>query len=210
MTWEELSELEKTGLFDIQSHSYWHPNFNTEKQRLTPAQYEELVTTQLAKSRQAIETKLHTRVDLLAWPFGIVDEFLMMKAEQAGYIAGFALANRQVSRNDPVMALPRYPITDADIGRRFQRILRTLEDDPNSTYVGKVTNRLTAATGSLVTSSSASVQIAPAVALLPADQKCAPCSYRLRACSPLLELRKPGECGAAAAFLRTQEWVRLK
>jgi len=31
MSWEELRELQKSGLFDIQSHTFWHPNFKKEK-----------------------------------------------------------------------------------------------------------------------------------------------------------------------------------
>ena len=27
MTWEQLAALKATGLFSIESHSYWHPNF---------------------------------------------------------------------------------------------------------------------------------------------------------------------------------------
>ncbi len=33
LTWEQLLELKETWLFDIQSHSYWHPNFKEEKRR---------------------------------------------------------------------------------------------------------------------------------------------------------------------------------
>jgi hypothetical protein len=113
MNWGELSELEKTGVFDVQSHTSWHPNFNTERRRLSTEQYDQFVTMQFTKSRQTLATRLHKNVDLLAWPFGIVDQFLVMKARQAGYIAGFAL--RQVSiKDDGVMALPRYLITEAD------------------------------------------------------------------------------------------------
>jgi len=31
MSWAELRELQKTGFFDIQSHTYWHPNFKRRK-----------------------------------------------------------------------------------------------------------------------------------------------------------------------------------
>jgi Polysaccharide deacetylase len=34
LTWEQLRELQATGLVDIQSHTYWHPNFREEKRRL--------------------------------------------------------------------------------------------------------------------------------------------------------------------------------
>ena len=49
MTWEELAKLKQTGLFDIQSHTFWHPNFKVEKRRLAPAAYQKLVDSQLRK-----------------------------------------------------------------------------------------------------------------------------------------------------------------
>src|SRR4029453_12579211 len=39
MKWDQLAELSHTGLVDIQSHTYWHPNFKTEKKRLSPDAY---------------------------------------------------------------------------------------------------------------------------------------------------------------------------
>ena len=39
MTWEQLAELQATGLVEIHSHTYWHPNFHTEKKRLAPEAY---------------------------------------------------------------------------------------------------------------------------------------------------------------------------
>ena len=32
MTWAQLAEMKASGLVDIQSHTFWHPNFNVEKQ----------------------------------------------------------------------------------------------------------------------------------------------------------------------------------
>ena len=33
MTWDQLRELQKTGLFDMQGHTYWHPNFKQERKK---------------------------------------------------------------------------------------------------------------------------------------------------------------------------------
>lgn len=71
-TWEQLSALQRTGLFDIQSHTYWHPNFKKEKRRLAPRAYEEFVTAQLTKSRDQLQEQLGVRVDMLAWRTGRV------------------------------------------------------------------------------------------------------------------------------------------
>ena len=70
MTWDQLAELQRTGLFDIQSHTYWHPNSKTEKRRLSPAAYQSFVNTQLTKPRTVLKNKLGVNADLLAWPFG--------------------------------------------------------------------------------------------------------------------------------------------
>jgi peptidoglycan/xylan/chitin deacetylase (PgdA/CDA1 family) len=123
MTWEQLEELKETGLFEVQSHSYWHPNFRDEKRRLSSADYEKLVQVQLRKSKETIEKKLKTSVDMLAWPFGFFDDELIGKAIEAGYKAAFTLEGRHATLRDPVMALPRYLITRAHQPAGFAQLL---------------------------------------------------------------------------------------
>lgn len=144
MTWDELKELQSTGLFDIESHTYWHPNFNEEKKRLRPTQYEELVVTQLAKSKKVLENKLQTKADLLAWPYGIYDDDLITKAAQAGYIAALALNGRRVTSRDAIFTLPRYLITESDTGARLESILGKGADRPDPEYHGEVIDGVTA------------------------------------------------------------------
>jgi peptidoglycan/xylan/chitin deacetylase (PgdA/CDA1 family) len=123
LTWSQLQELKESGFFDIQSHTYWHPNFKREKKRLTPAQYDELVQSQLGRSKSVLESRLGNIVTMLAWPFGIYDNDLIRKALGAGYVAGFTLERRHATDSDNIMALPRYLITDTDEGRRFEALL---------------------------------------------------------------------------------------
>lgn len=113
MTWDQLADLKQTDLFDIQSHSFWHPNFNDEKRRLKHDEYEKFVRTQLVKSKQTLEKKLQTHVDMLAWPFGIFDDDLIGKAREAGYQAAFTIEGRHAAPGDSIMALPRYLVTQA-------------------------------------------------------------------------------------------------
>jgi len=123
MTWYQLRELKTTGLFDFQSHTYWHPNFKKERERLTPAEFEKLVHMQLTKSREKLEKELGVKVDLLAWPFGIFDPWLMAKAAEAGYKAAFTIERHPVTPEDQPMALPRYLLADTDRGKAFEAIL---------------------------------------------------------------------------------------
>jgi len=85
LTWAQLRELCESGLFDIQSHTYWHPNFKIERRRLDPGKYQEFVTFQLTQSKRTLERMLGGgQVDLLAWPFGIYDDELIHMANQSG------------------------------------------------------------------------------------------------------------------------------
>jgi peptidoglycan/xylan/chitin deacetylase (PgdA/CDA1 family) len=123
MTWDQLRELKKTGLFDVQSHTYWHPNFKKERRKLTGPALDQLVMTQLRKSKARIETELGGRVDMLAWPFGIYDDYLIAKAAEAGYVATFTIDRRHATAADPVMKLPRYLLINADSGKAFVQLL---------------------------------------------------------------------------------------
>lgn len=123
MTWDQLRELKKTGLFDIQSHTYWHPNFKRDKRKLKPEEFEKLVTTQLQKSKSRLEKELGGSVDMLAWPFGIYDNYLLKKAAEAGYVATFSIERRHATSADSVMKLPRYLLVNADSGKAFAQLL---------------------------------------------------------------------------------------
>src|SRR5712664_1348436 len=118
MTWEQLAEVKASGLVDIQSHTFWHPNFKVDKKRLAPAAYEKFVQDQLVKSKTVLDQRLGLKVDLLAWPFGIYDDDLIKAASEAGYVAAFSIERRPVTRTEKVMSLPRFIVTDADRGDR--------------------------------------------------------------------------------------------
>lgn len=123
MTWEQLRELKESGLFEFQSHSYWHPNFKKDRKKLSPAEYEKFADMQLKKSKERLEKELGVRVEMLAWPFGIYDNELIGKATGIGYIAAFTIERRISSSLDNIMTLPRFLMVDADRGKRFETIL---------------------------------------------------------------------------------------
>ena len=123
MTWAELAEMKASGLVDVQSHTFWHPNFTVEKKRLSPDAYSRLAHDQFAKSKAILEQKLGGKVDLLAWPFGLHDPELEQWARDEGYAAAFTIERRPVSHADKPMTLPRYIVVDADRGARFEALL---------------------------------------------------------------------------------------
>ncbi|HAY23425.1 MAG TPA: polysaccharide deacetylase, partial [Desulfobacterales bacterium] len=123
MTWAQLQELQQTGLFDVQSHTFWHPNFKHEKKKLKPEDYQRLVETQLVKSKVILEKRFGCVVDLLAWPFGIYDHELEQAARKAGYRAAFSIERRPASSVEGIMAQPRYLMTNSDGVKNFAAII---------------------------------------------------------------------------------------
>lgn len=123
MTWDQMRELKKTGLFEVQSHTYWHPNFKKERKKLSQPALDALVMTQLNKSKARLEKELGPTVEMLAWPFGIYDDYLIRKARDAGYVATFSIERRHASPSDSVFKLPRYLLVNADSGKSFVQLL---------------------------------------------------------------------------------------
>jgi peptidoglycan/xylan/chitin deacetylase (PgdA/CDA1 family) len=122
MTWDQVRELKKTGFFDIQSHTYWHPNFKKERERLSSSAYEKFVNMQMRKSKAKLEKEFDTKIDMIAWPFGIHDDFLIAKATEAGYVGTFTIEGHSANASDQAMKLPRYLLTNANRGKAFEWI----------------------------------------------------------------------------------------
>jgi peptidoglycan/xylan/chitin deacetylase (PgdA/CDA1 family) len=133
MTWDQLRTLKKNG-FDIQSHTFWHPNFKRDKKKMTPAEYEKFVTIQLKKSKDKLEKEMGSPVDLLAWPFGIYDDYLMKRAAEIGYKGTFTIEAHHAGPRDSVMKLPRYLLINADQGKAFARIVEGNAPKRNLAY----------------------------------------------------------------------------
>ena len=123
MTWEELKELQATGLFDIQGHTYSHANFKHEKKNRSAATFEKTVKRELVDSKKILEDKLGIKVTLLAWPFGIYNAYLEEAAANAGYEMAFTIDARAAMRKDRPMAQPRFMIIDALSTKTFTNIV---------------------------------------------------------------------------------------
>jgi peptidoglycan/xylan/chitin deacetylase (PgdA/CDA1 family) len=123
LTWKELAEMKASGLIDVQSHSYTHPNLRVEEQRMSGPSFDAFVRGELMRSRETIEHRLGARCDMLAWPYGIVDAELKEDARRTGYVAAFGIARHHATSMDDIMALPRYMITERNRNSSFERLL---------------------------------------------------------------------------------------
>ncbi len=123
LRWDELAEMQASGLIDCEPHTSSHPNFNTERTTRTPADFAQFVARELDEPRKTLTTHLGGPQDMLAWPYGIHDPALEAAAQAAGYRAAFALGGRVAPIGGPAYAIPRYQVYEADIGLRFDAVL---------------------------------------------------------------------------------------
>ena len=123
LMWDQLKKMKETGLFDIQSHTYWSPNFKKEKKKLSAEAYQKFVEKQLQQSKSILEKKLGGTVDLLAWPFGIYDDYLEKEAEKAGYVVSFSIDRRHANKSERMMSQPRYLMVNGDGTKGFAAII---------------------------------------------------------------------------------------
>ncbi|GBQ90269.1 polysaccharide deacetylase [Gluconacetobacter johannae DSM 13595] len=124
LTWGQLADMTLSGLVTVQSHTYWHPNFHVERAHRTAAAYRAFVDDQLVRSKRVLERRLGVPVELLAWPFGIVDADLRAAALRAGYRAAFGYGGGPASPGGDPFAIPRLPMSDADQGAVLAARLR--------------------------------------------------------------------------------------
>lgn len=126
MTWQQLQELQTTGLFDVQGHTYWHPNFKQEKRRLSAGEFQKLVDAQLIGAKNIIHKNLDKNITLLAWPYGIYDDYLEQEAKKAGYEMTFSIDARHASSKEGDLTQPRYMIVEPCSNKTFAEIIKGL------------------------------------------------------------------------------------
>jgi len=111
LTWDQLAEMLKSGLVDVQSHTYWHPNFRQERAHRTADDYRRFVDIQLQRSKDVVQRRLGVSIDMLAWPYGIVDTTLEEAATRAGYKYAYAFAGGWAHEGMDPLAIPRIPVS---------------------------------------------------------------------------------------------------
>ncbi len=83
LSWDEIREMESSGLIDIQSHMRTHQRWD--KPEIDRKTRSEIIFRELERSKNIIEKNLDKQCDTLCWPWGIYDEEDIALARSAGY-----------------------------------------------------------------------------------------------------------------------------
>jgi len=127
LSWEEMREMEESGLIDIQAHTYdlhyravagrrgtsrkpaviariYLPG---EDRLETREEYEERLYNDFLKARAAIRANLNKETDIMAWPFGAYNETALALARKAGFKYFVTMQVGLNRRGDSVEAIKR-------------------------------------------------------------------------------------------------------
>ena len=56
-----------------------------------------------------------TKIEELAWPYGIYDDYLEAEAQKAGYVMAFSIDRRNAAKDEKPMAQPRYLMQNGNL-----------------------------------------------------------------------------------------------
>jgi len=107
LSWDELKEMQSTGLIDIQSHTHrhirWFKEMNDVRQR-------EYLVEDLSRSKKIIEERLGKTCDALCWPWGDNNELSKEIALNAGYKMLFTTVKGSNYRREDLSEIKRIVI----------------------------------------------------------------------------------------------------
>lgn len=127
MTWDEIKDMEKSGLATIGSHSRSHPYF-TKPAIVDSPKYKEILRDEIYNSKIIIEKELGHKITTFAYPYGAYNEDAILEVIKAGYNAAVSVKsgindssrdewtmNRMIIRSDTTLSkfiaiLNHYPI----------------------------------------------------------------------------------------------------
>ena len=119
LTWDQVREMQESGLVDIGSHTLNNKN-------LTQIRSRDKLWDQIYGSKQAIEWYLKKPVQFIAYPGGQYDEGVAQMSKEVGYRAGFTLDYNLTHKLPQHYLLARIPIygSNSHTFLRFQLRLK--------------------------------------------------------------------------------------
>jgi peptidoglycan/xylan/chitin deacetylase (PgdA/CDA1 family) len=83
LSWDEMREMEASGLIDIQSHMHTHQRWD--QMKYDGKTRSNVISGELETSKKIIQDKLDKECSSLCWPWGIYNEEDITLARSAGY-----------------------------------------------------------------------------------------------------------------------------
>lgn len=110
LSWEELREMEASGLIDIQSHTHTHMKWNSSVTRAGNNEEGKDLKEDLEVSKHILDERLNKECIGLCWPWGINNEIYREAARLAGFRLFFTTEKGCNSRGEEINGLKRVVI----------------------------------------------------------------------------------------------------
>ncbi|MCE5287540.1 MAG: polysaccharide deacetylase family protein [Pelosinus sp.] len=101
LTWAQVQEMQNSGI-NFASHTLSHAILTKESN--------DSLQAQLVKSREALEYRLHQKIEFLAYPGGYYNREVIRMAKEAGYRAAFTINFGRTYKHPNLFSLNRIPI----------------------------------------------------------------------------------------------------
>ena len=113
LSWEEMREMEASGLIDIQPHTHRHRNLTDEDVN---------VEEELTLSRELIEKKLSKDCRFIAWPWGACNREVITIARRLGYQGGVITDKGANTFDFNPMRIKRFDTEKGNVGWLSRRL----------------------------------------------------------------------------------------
>ncbi|MBI2020632.1 polysaccharide deacetylase family protein [Candidatus Daviesbacteria bacterium] len=105
-SWEQLDEMQRSGLLAIESHSITH-------QDLTALSKDQRIK-ELSESKKILETRYGGPVNFIAYPYGFSNQQVWQDARSLGYVGGLGTWYSNIVSEGVIYNMPRIKIPGSD------------------------------------------------------------------------------------------------
>ena len=99
MSWQEITNIQKSGLIEIGSHTFNHLSL--------PSQTSAVQRDEIIRSKKILEDKLGIKINSFAYPYGKLDESLINMVKEAGYTNATGTVENSIMSLELIYNLPR-------------------------------------------------------------------------------------------------------
>lgn len=111
--WEQLAQMQSSGLFSFQAHSVNHANL--------PSLSNERLKFELTESKKTLEHKFGIPVNFIAYPYGLSNSNVWLEVKKAGFIGGLGAWPSNVVSEGVIYNMPRIKVGEGtDISKITQ------------------------------------------------------------------------------------------
>jgi peptidoglycan/xylan/chitin deacetylase (PgdA/CDA1 family) len=127
LSWDDLKTLAAEG-FDIQAHSKTHGDLRRAAAE-TDVQYARRIDAELGEPLRLFQRHLGRRSPVLAYPYGRVDDALLPKVREHGYVAAFTVRRESNGAFVPLLQVHRSQIYSEMTLAEFAKNLNVFHDE---------------------------------------------------------------------------------